>query len=1261
MLRARYFPSSLATLGLLIVMSGSPAMAQASPSLQDQVTSLQQLTQTLISVSQAGDQSTAAAVAKQRHDLLLAVAAVSPETALAFILPPHTVQQLPGSAAKYLETDAAETGTVLAVVEDYRDHHKLRFYLNTGREQLEMYLAGNLPPNLVTGAQVQATGKRIDNFLLVPAGALSAPAPASPTNGAGLTTSNTFGAQSTAVLLVNFFDNTSTPFTINDVRNEVFNDVSNFYLENSQNQTWLTGDVFGWFTMPTISVTTCPTIQTFSAAAQQAATNAGVDLSPYNRLVYIFPLNACGFRGQSTLGGNPSQAMINGEDDLQVIAHELGHGFGLLHSHSLICGNASIGTNCQTDEYGDEFDIMGGYTASHFNAFQKERLGWLNYGISLPITTVTSSGVYNISPYETGTGVKALKVLQSTEPTSGLNSWYYIEYRQLIGYDKSLSVYPTSTKGVLIRSGAEQAPGSSMLLNMNPPGSFDNAALGVGNTFVDGTAGLSITTKSVDATGATVDIEFGPYGCNAKSPTVTVSPPQSPPAASGSTQNFNLSVKNQDSGSCGSSTVIVLSSAPTVPGGWTETVATSLLTVAAGATASDMLSLTSPVGAPPGTYSFTVTVAKWPLFNFSSMTTAYYVVGTPSPDFAISVPATATLPVNGSTAVTVTSTLTNGFSAPVSFSVSGLPAGVSASFVPPSLPAPGSGTSTLTFTANGSTLTGTYPLSISGSSGGVVHAVALNLTVTAAPPPPDFAISAPATATLPVNGSTAVTVTSTVTNGFSAPVSFSLSGLPTGVSAGFAPSSLPAPGSGTSTLTFNANGTALAGTYPLTISGTSGAVLHPVALSLTVTAAPPPPPPPPPPATTYSMFSNTAVPASVGNAYWPLEMGMRFTSAVNGQVTGVRFYKTPSDHSSHVGSLWTSTGQLLAQVTFTNESASGWQQALFSSAVSITANTVYVVSYHSGGYYSYDDGYFNVPVSNPPLSAVAGSSGNGVYASGPVGTFPTNPFNSRNYWVDLVFTTSTATASLVSISVAPLNPTLSVSGKQQFTATGHYSDSSTQDLTQQVTWSSGTPAVASITSAGMATAVSAGTSLISAASGNITGSTILTVTSAPPPPPPPPQNSYSLFSSTAVPAVPYASAYWPVELGMMFTADRNGQITGVKFYKASNNTSSHVGSLWTSSGQLLAQATFTNESASGWQEVQFSTAVAITANTIYIVSYHTGGAYSYDDGYFNVPVSNPPLSAVAGSGNGVYGWGPVGTFPNIPANGRNYWVDVDFH
>jgi hypothetical protein len=99
---------------------------------------------------------------------------------------------------------------------------------------------------------------------------------------------------------------------------------------------------------------------------------------------------------------------------------------------------------------------------SHFNAFQKERLGWLNDGISPPITTVTSGGVYSITPYESGTGVKALKVLQSTDPSTGLRTWYYIEYRQLIGFDAGLNVYPTSTTGVLIHSGAEGDPQSSL-------------------------------------------------------------------------------------------------------------------------------------------------------------------------------------------------------------------------------------------------------------------------------------------------------------------------------------------------------------------------------------------------------------------------------------------------------------------------------------------------------------------------------------------------------------------------------------------------------------------------------------------------------------------------------------------------------------------------------------------------------------------------------------------------------------------------------
>jgi RHS repeat-associated protein len=94
-------------------------------------------------------------------------------------------------------------------------------------------------------------------------------------------------------------------------------------------------------------------------------------------------------------------------------------------------------------------------------------------------------------------------------------------------------------------------------------------------------------------------------------------------------------------------------------------------------------------------------------------------------------------------------------------------------------------------------------------------------------------------------------------------------------------------------------------------------------------------------------------------------------------------------------------------------------------------------------------------------------------------------------------TTLTVTAAtLVSIAVTPVNPSVAAGKTQQFTATGTYSDSSTQNLTASVTWASGTTATATITSAGLASALKAGTSTISATSGSIVGSTTLTVTAA---------------------------------------------------------------------------------------------------------------------------------------------------------------------
>jgi hypothetical protein len=137
-----------------------------------------------------------------------------------------------------------------------------------------------------------------------------------------------------------------------------------------------------------------------------------------------------------------------------------------------------------------------------------------------------------------------------------------------------------------------------------------------------------------------------------------------------------------------------------------------------------------------------------------------------------------------------------------------------------------------------------------------------------------------------------------------------------------------------------------------------------------------------------------------------------------------------------------------------------------------------------------------------------------------------------------------------------------------------------------------------------------------------------------------------------------------VEVGVKFRSDNNGTITGVRFYKGSGNTGTHVGSLWSSTGTLLAQATFTSETATGWQQVSFPAPVAIAANTTYVASYHAPvGRYAADSNGLASTVNNVPLHALSSGGsggNGVYIYAATSAFPNNTYLATNYWVDVVF-
>ena len=165
----------------------------------------------------------------------------------------------------------------------------------------------------------------------------------------------------------------------------------------------------------------------------------------------------------------------------------------------------------------------------------------------------------------------------------------------------------------------------------------------------------------------------------------------------------------------------------------------------------------------------------------------------------------------------------------------------------------------------------------------------------------------------------------------------------------------------------------------------------------------------PPTGCPCTLWSSTTTPAVVdGGDPGAIEVGVKFRTTVDGFINGLRFYKAATNTGTHLGNLWRADGTLLASLTFSNETASGWQQATFTTPVPVTANTTYVASYFApAGHYSFSGAYFGAAVNAAPLQALANStSPNGVYRYGAASGFPASSYNSSNYWVDVLFDTS---------------------------------------------------------------------------------------------------------------------------------------------------------------------------------------------------------------------------------------------------------------
>ena len=361
----------------------------------------------------------------------------------------------------------------------------------------------------------------------------------------------------------------------------------------------------------------------------------------------------------------------------------------------------------------------------------------------------------------------------------------------------------------------------------------------------------------------------------------------------------------------------------------------------------------------------------------------------------------------------------------------------------------------------------------------------------------------------------------------------------------------------------------------------------------------------------WSLWSNATTPpvVDVGDPD-ALELGVKFTANTDGYLTGLRFYKSAANTGPHTANLWTSSGQLLATATFTNETASGWQEVTFASPVSITAGTTYVASYFApNGHFAVARSYFRVnSFSNGPLTAPVNG---GVFKYGTTSAFPSQSFLSSNYWVDVVFTATapTDTTPPTVTSTSPANGATNFPTSAAVTVTfSEAIDPATISSSTVKLLDGSSPVAASvsynaanrtvtITPNGALTNSKTYTISILGGAGGVkdlagnalaqTATSSFTTIAAT-------DNESSLWSNATTPPVVDVGDPDALELGVKFTANTDGYLTGLRFYKSAANTGPHTANLWTSSGQLLATATFTNETASGWQEVTFASPVSIT-------------------------------------------------------------------